>query len=133
MKELCSICMKNESWSNVHLIFYCQKLNDTVAKYQRMKKLIQEWKMMKNFKNCKWCFMLQTWCNWWKENESEEKEWRLKIRERKCKYMNMMLSWFLIFVQKKSFAKKLQNWMSERKLNMKNQIEILQYLRRRKK
>lgn len=98
MKELCSMCTKNESCSNVYSIFYYQKLSETVAKYQRMKKLIQEWKMMKNFEDCTWCFVSWTWCNWWEENESEEKEWRLKTKEIKCKYMNMMLNWFLIFV-----------------------------------
>ncbi len=91
MKDLCLMCMKNESCNNVHSIFYCQESSKTVAKYQRMKKLIQEWKMMKNFKNCKWCFVSQMWCNQWEKNESEEKEWRLKTRETKCKYTNMML------------------------------------------
>ena len=133
MKELCSMYTKNKSCSNVHLIYYCQELSETVAKYQRMKKLIWEWKTMKNFKDCRWCFVLQTWCNRWEENESEEREWRLKMKETKCKYINMMLSWFLIFVQDKSFAKKLQDWMRKRELNMNDQKEILRHLKRRKK
>jgi len=45
----------------------------------------------------------------------------------------MMLSWFLIFVQDERFAEGLQDRMSERGLNIKNQKEVLRYLRRRKK
>jgi len=133
MKELCSMCTKNESDSNVHLIYYCRESTKTVEKYQSMKKLIRERRTMKKFEDCNWCFVSQTWCNRWEENESEEKEWRLKARETKCKYMNMMLGWFLIFVQDESFAEKLQDRMRKRELNMNDQKEILRYLRRRKK
>ncbi len=133
MKELCSMCTKNESDSNVHSIYYCRESTKTVEKYQSMKKLIRERRTMKKFEGCNWCFVSQTWCNRWEENESEEREWRLKAKETKCKYTNMMLSWFLIFVQDESFAKRLQDRMRKRELNMNDQKEILRYLRRRKK
>ncbi len=57
MKELCSMCTKNESDSNVHSIYYCRDSTKTVEKYQSMKKLIRERRMMKKFKDCNWCFV----------------------------------------------------------------------------
>lgn len=34
-----------------------------------MKKLIREWKVMKDFGGCRWCFVPQAWCNRWEEKE----------------------------------------------------------------
>jgi len=133
MKGLCPMCTKNGSRSNVHPIFYCQESDEAVAKYQKMKKLIREWKTMKNFGDCIWCFVPQAWCNRWEENEKEEGGWRLKARETNCKYTDMMLGWFLIFVQDESFAEGLSNRMRERELNVNDQKEVLRYLGRRKK
>ncbi len=52
MKELCSMCTKNESDSNVHSIYYCRESTKAVEKYQSMKKLIRERRMMKKFEDC---------------------------------------------------------------------------------
>lgn len=133
MKGLCPVCTENESWSNVHPIFYCREPNDTVAEYQTMKKLVQEWKTMEDFGGCRWCFVPQAWCNRWEENEKEEGGWRLKAGETKCKYTDTVLGWFWVFVQDESFAEGLRDRMSERGLNIKDQKEVLRYLGRRKK
>ncbi len=81
MKGLCPVCTENGSDSNVHPIYYCQESSEAVAEYQRMKKLIREWKTMEDFGGCRWCFVPQAWCNRWEENESEEGGWRLKAGE----------------------------------------------------